>query len=74
MPSGGGIHAIISQHSSLWYLRDIRTAPDARKTEWMTLAKAKAAIDELRNSDAIKPDDLDAICMFHEIRTAQAFL
>jgi exodeoxyribonuclease-1 len=46
------------------YLRDKWSAPEATETEWMTFAKAQAAIDEMRAKEAADPRELDVIAAF----------
>jgi exodeoxyribonuclease-1 len=55
------------------YLRDKWSAEDVSETEWMTVAKARAAIDALRLQGAASPAQLDAITEFIEQWSAQAF-
>jgi exodeoxyribonuclease-1 len=46
------------------YLRDKWSAPEATETEWMTFAKAQAAIDEMRAKEAADHRELDVIAAF----------
>lgn len=55
------------------YLREKWSADDAPETEWMTLTKAKAAIDALRIQEAASVEELDAITRLIEGRSARAF-
>jgi exodeoxyribonuclease-1 len=55
------------------FLREKWSADDVPETEWMTLAKARAAIDALRLHGAASPAQLDAITEFIEQWSARAF-
>lgn len=46
------------------YLRDKWSAPEGSETEWMTLAKAYAAIDDMRTKKSADPQKLDIIEAF----------
>ncbi len=46
------------------YLRDKWSAPDTPETEWMTFAKAQAAIDDMRAKETTDPRELDVIAAF----------
>ncbi|MEN8893306.1 MAG: exonuclease domain-containing protein [Planktotalea arctica] len=46
------------------YLREKWSTPDASETEWMTLEKAQAALDDLRAADSAEPPELKAIASF----------
>lgn len=48
------------------YLREKWSADDTPETEWMTVSKAKAAIDALRIQEAASVAELDAITAFIE--------
>lgn len=54
------------------YLKDKWSAPDTPETEWMTLEKAKAALDDLRAAGSAAPQELDAIASFLEAWGARA--
>lgn len=45
-------------------LRDKWSTPDAPETEWMTFAKAQAALDDLRAAGSAQPPELKAIASF----------
>ncbi|MFV1877662.1 hypothetical protein [Nioella sp.] len=49
------------------YLREKWSADDKPETEWMTVTKAKAAIDALRIQEAASVAELDAIARFIEV-------
>jgi exodeoxyribonuclease-1 len=53
------------------YLQEKWSAPDAPETEWMTLEKAQAAIDDLRAAGAAGPHELDAITFMLEALQAR---
>jgi exodeoxyribonuclease-1 len=53
------------------YLQDKWSASDAPETEWMTLEKAQAAIDDLRAAGATGPHELDAITFMLEALQAR---
>jgi exodeoxyribonuclease-1 len=55
------------------YLREKWSADDVPETEWMTVAKAEAAIDALRMQEAASVAELDAITDFIERWSARAF-
>jgi exodeoxyribonuclease-1 len=55
------------------YLREKWSADDAPETEWMTLTKARAAIDALHIQEAASVAELDAITTFVEGWSARAF-
>ena len=55
------------------YLREKWSADDVPETEWMTVAKARAAIDALLLQDAASPAELNAITDFIERWSARAF-
>ncbi len=55
------------------YLREKWSADDTPETEWMTVTKAKAAIDALRIQEAASVAELDAITTFIEGWSARAF-
>ena len=55
------------------YLREKWSADDTPETEWMTLTKARAAIDALRIQEAACVAELDAITTFIEGWSARAF-
>ena len=55
------------------YLREKWSADDVPATEWMTVTKAKAAIDTLRIQDTAFDAELDAIKTFIEGWSARAF-
>ena len=46
------------------YLREKWSAPDTRDTEWMTIEKAQAALDDLRVENTVPPAEIDAIASF----------
>ena len=46
------------------YLRDKWSAPDTPETEWMTVANAQVALDEMRAANAVELNTLDAIAHF----------
>jgi len=46
------------------YLRDKWSTPDTPETEWMTFAKAQAAIDDMRAKETTDPRELDVIAAF----------
>jgi exodeoxyribonuclease I len=46
------------------YLRDKWSAPDTRDTEWMTIEKAQAALDDLRAENTVPAAEIDAIGSF----------
>ncbi|MGI3213164.1 exonuclease domain-containing protein [Roseovarius tibetensis] len=52
------------------WLRERWSAPDVAETEWMTLTKAHAALDELRANGAGQPHELSAIATFVNERGA----
>jgi len=52
------------------WLRGRWSAPDVAETEWMTLTKAHAALDELRANGAGQPHELSAIATFVDERGA----
>ncbi|MGI3211849.1 exonuclease domain-containing protein [Roseovarius tibetensis] len=52
------------------WLRGRWSAPDVAETEWMTLTKAHAALDELRANGAGQPHELSAIATFVNERGA----
>lgn len=54
------------------YLREKWSADDVPETEWMTVTKAKAAIDALRIQEAASVAELDAISTFIEGWSARA--
>ena len=54
------------------HLREKWTAPDDSEPEWMTLGRAKAAIDDLRKGGPHDDSGLDAIADFLEARAAEA--
>ncbi len=53
------------------YLREKWSAAEGPETEWMTFAKASAALDELRSQAAAEPYTLDAIAAFVDHWRAQ---
>jgi exodeoxyribonuclease-1 len=55
------------------YLREKWSAEDTPKTEWMTMSKAKTAIDALLEQEATPVAELDAIAKFVEEWSARAF-
>lgn len=55
------------------YLREKWSADDTPETEWMTVTKAKAAIDALRIQETASDAELDAIKTFIEGWSARAF-
>jgi exodeoxyribonuclease I len=46
------------------YLREKWSAPDTRDTDWMTIEKAQAALDDLRAENTVPPAAIDAIGSF----------
>jgi hypothetical protein len=46
------------------YRRDKWSARDTRDTEWMTIEKAQAALDDLRAESTVPPAEIDAIGSF----------
>ena len=54
------------------YLRDKWSAPEGPETEWMTIAKAQAAIDDMRAKEATDPRELDVIAAFVKQWVSQA--
>ena len=55
------------------YLGEKWSAEDTPETEWMTMSKAKAAIDALREQEVTPVAELDAIATFVEEWSARAF-
>lgn len=56
----------VTTQPGLAYLREKWSADDVPETEWMTLAKARTAIDALRLQGAAFPAHLDGITEFIE--------
>ena len=52
------------------YLREKWSAPEAPETEWMTLARAEAAIDQIRSASVADPEALADIRAFIVARAA----
>jgi exodeoxyribonuclease I len=56
------------------YLHDKWSAPEGPDTSWMTLAKAQAAIDEMRADKVADPQELNAIAAFINQWASRALL